>query len=87
MPDNYYGHSLSGMPPSDWQPLDDHLRNVAELARSFAESFGAGEWAFWAGLWHDLGKYSKEFQDYLKRTGDVDAHIETTTGRVNYSGA
>ncbi len=31
------------------------------------EDFNAGDWAYLAGLWHDLGKYSKEFQDYLKK--------------------
>ena len=55
---SYYAHSLDGRPVSEWQLLDEHLLNVAELARTFAEEFGAGEWAYLAGLWHDLGKYS-----------------------------
>jgi len=38
----YYAHSLEGKPPSEWQPLEEHLRKVAELAWSFAKSFGAG---------------------------------------------
>jgi hypothetical protein len=33
-------HSISGKPPSEWQPVEEHLKNVAELARSFAEKFG-----------------------------------------------
>jgi len=45
--------------------LLEHLQKTAELAESFASSFGAGEWARIAGLWHDLGKYSKEFQTKL----------------------
>lgn len=44
-------------------PLYDHLRGVAELAAQFTTEFGAGEWAGLAGLWHDLGKYSKDFQN------------------------
>jgi CRISPR-associated endonuclease/helicase Cas3 len=58
----YYAHSLEGKPPESWHRLEDHLKSVAELARSFANDFGAGEWGYLAGLWHDLGKYSKEFQ-------------------------
>ncbi len=52
----YFAHSMEGRPDSEWQPLDEHLLNVAELARIFAEEFGCGEWAYLAGLWHDLGK-------------------------------
>ena len=50
MTEKYYAHSLEGKAPSDWQPLDGHLKNVAEMARSFAEFFGAGEWGYLAGL-------------------------------------
>ena len=35
----YYAHSLEGKAPSDWQPLDEHLKNVAEMARSFSIAF------------------------------------------------
>ena len=52
----FYAHSVDGRQVSEWQLLDEHLVNVAELARRFAEEFGAGEWAYLAGLWHDLGK-------------------------------
>jgi hypothetical protein len=30
MPD-YYPHSKEGRPPEEWQPLEEHLENVAEL--------------------------------------------------------
>jgi CRISPR-associated endonuclease/helicase Cas3 len=86
MPD-YYAHSKQGRPPSEWQPLEEHLKNVAELARKFADSFGAGDWGYLAGLWHDLGKYSLAFQDYLKEKNDIDACVETTPGRVDHSSA
>lgn len=52
---NYYAHSLEGQPKEQWQPLDEHLRNVAELAAEFAKPFGGEDWAWIAGLWHDLG--------------------------------
>ncbi|MGB3477934.1 MAG: HD domain-containing protein [bacterium] len=55
----YYAHSLEGRPREEWQRLEDHLKNVAELARQFAEPFGAGAWAYVAGLLHD---YPHDFQ-------------------------
>ena len=50
----FYAHTKPGKPPSEWQPLEEHLKNVAELARKFAEEFGAGDWGYLAGLWYDL---------------------------------
>jgi hypothetical protein len=38
----YYAHSLPGTPPEKWQPLEEHLKNVAVMAKGFAEEFGAG---------------------------------------------
>ena len=32
------------------QPLEAHLRAVAETAREFGAPFGAGDIAYWAGL-------------------------------------
>lgn len=40
----------------DWQLLKDDLLAVAQQAQSFAEPFQASGLAYWAGLWHDLGK-------------------------------
>lgn len=55
----YYAHS--GPSEDAWEPLRDHLSDVAERAASFAEVFGAAEEARLAGLLHDLGKYSDVF--------------------------
>ena len=35
-----YAHSLPGQPPDKWQPLDEHLRAAAELAKEFDVLFG-----------------------------------------------
>lgn len=87
MTKKYYAHSLGGKPPSEWQPLEKHLKNVAKLSRSFADAFGAGDWGYLSGLWHDIGKYSDEFQQKLYSQEGNDAHIETKAERVDHSTA
>ena len=51
------------------QLLEEHLKQVAILAKSFAEGFGAGDYAYVLGLAHDIGKYSAAFQEYLLKDG------------------
>lgn len=80
----YYAHSLPGRPQEEWQLLEDHLKNVAKMAKGFASEFGAGEWGYLAGLWHDLGKYQDEFQQKLD-ANDTDAVNESHSSRVNHS--
>lgn len=66
--------------------LAEHLHNTARLARQFASSWQAGDWAYLAGLWHDIGKYSGEFQRKLCSTGGEEARIEGNS-RVDHSTA
>ncbi len=81
----FYAHSVEGKPSEEWHPLDEHLKGTAELAASFAAEFGCGEWAYLTGLWHDIGKYSEDFQKML--LASADAHIETKSGWVDHSTA
>lgn len=81
----FYAHSLENQPIEKWQPMEEHLENVAKLAGGFAGEFGAASWGYLAGLWHDLGKYSPEFQRYIQAAND--AHVEGKPGRVNHSTA
>jgi len=37
------------------QTLDEHLMGTALIAKSFAEVFQSADWAYYAGLIHDLG--------------------------------
>jgi len=87
MTKKYYAHSLEGRPPEEWQPLDEHLNNVAEMARDFAKPFGGEHWAYLAGLWHDLGKYADEFQAKLYIENGFESHIENRPGKVVHSEA
>ncbi|QXL83986.1 CRISPR-associated endonuclease Cas3'' [Comamonas sp. NLF-1-9] len=54
--------------PSDntWQSLEDHLLGVGEIAAQLAGKLGLQEMGELLGLLHDLGKYSRAFQAYLK---------------------
>jgi CRISPR-associated endonuclease/helicase Cas3 len=45
--------------------LIDHLGEVANKARYFADKFNCGPLAFWVGLIHDIGKINPLFQSYL----------------------
>jgi len=81
----YYAHSIDGKPVDEWHRLEEHLIGTAKLAAQFASEFGCGEWGDLAGLWHDLGKYSEDFQKML--LASADAHIETKPGRVDHSTA
>src|SRR4051812_29787472 len=62
---------------------------VARLAEEFASAFNAGGWGRVAGIWHDLGKYSDAFQDYLGRGAgsDGDVHTSEVAGRIDHSTA
>lgn len=75
----YYAHSLAGRPEREWQLLDEHLENSANLAEGFAGAFAPG-WGHLAGLWHDAGKYRSIFQEYIR--SDPEAHVR---GSVDHS--
>ncbi len=78
---NYYAHTAETatggrLNQEHWQPLSEHLQNVADNAREFAEPLGFANAAKLAGLLHDLGKYSEAFQEYLagERPRSVETH-------------
>jgi CRISPR-associated endonuclease/helicase Cas3 len=63
--------------------LLQHLFDTSKLARTFADSFKSGDWAYLAALWHDLGKYSQKFQEKL--TVDPSIRVIHSTAGAKYA--
>ncbi len=60
-----YAHTPNQL--GKWHILSDHLRSVAQATQSFSTRIGGEQLGFYAGLWHDLGKYNPAFQSYLEQ--------------------
>ena len=56
------------------QSLKKHLEKTGELAGIFADAFDAKEWGEIAGIYHDIGKYSAEFQNRILGNGNKVDH-------------
>lgn len=78
-----YAHTL-GTDKANWQTLEEHLTNVAELAAHFSQPFGCEKLAYAAGLLHDLGKAHDEFQIHLEKS---ELENKTDRCRINHSEA
>jgi len=50
------------------QNLIDHISNTTSIAEAFASAFACRQTASAIGMSHDLGKFTKAFQDYLDRS-------------------
>jgi CRISPR-associated endonuclease/helicase Cas3 len=92
---------MSDAPIAHWRESDqtehrlaDHLQGVGKLAGEFATKLDlelAGELI---GLLHDLGKYSTEFQNYIRSAlglidNDADDYVDASglKGKVDHSTA
>lgn len=70
-----FAHSVPNQSDENlWEPLSDHLRDVADIAESFGEPLGLGIWAHVAGLLHDIGKASSAYQYYIRGKGSSPDH-------------
>ena len=63
------------------QTLKAHLNGVSNLAEKFASEFGENEIGRIAGLYHDIGKYSKEFQKYIRQESNRKVDHSTAGAR------
>jgi CRISPR-associated endonuclease/helicase Cas3 len=62
----YYAHSRSDRDETGWQLLKDHLVATGELAATMGQAAALADLARIAGVLHDIGKYSVEFQARLR---------------------
>jgi CRISPR-associated endonuclease/helicase Cas3 len=67
------------------EPLLEHLQLVARLAEQYAAKFGAGSWGRIAGLWHDLGKFSREFQALIRGLLEAGVRVDHSTAGAQYA--
>ena len=65
----------SGRP---WHSLDDHCQSVAVRTAAFMNGVADDKWGTLAGLWHDLGKSTPEWQAFIRSAGSAatEAHVE-----------
>jgi CRISPR-associated endonuclease/helicase Cas3 len=70
MSEECYAHSKEGVLREDWHRLADHLQGTGRRAGQFASKFGCAKLAWYAGLWHDLGKHAVDWQDFLRAAGE-----------------
>lgn len=61
--DEFLAHTNSN---GDTQSVSEHLSGTAEKAEQFADEFGCGKTGRLCGAFHDLGKYSVEFQKRIR---------------------
>lgn len=79
----------------DNQSLENHLQGVANLSRKNAGKIGCGDYGELLGLLHDVGKYSDDFQSYIKSAvGILDPDVDEETvessklrGKIDHSTA
>ena len=64
-PPKYYAHSDSSEDREYWHRLSEHLDGTGARAADFLDAVGGADVGRVAGLLHDLGKYTQEFQDRL----------------------
>ena len=65
----YRAHGGDAADRGDWRLLSDRLKETGARAAGFLSPVGLAELGEAAGLLHDLGKYTPEFQERLDGAG------------------
>lgn len=61
----YYAHTRENSSESQWQTMESHSTQVAQLVSDFSRKFCSENYAYHLGLLHDVGKFQNGFQDRL----------------------
>lgn len=67
-----------------YQSVEEHLANVASLARRYGDPIGFGAHAELAGLLHDMGKLTTRFSEYIE---NAVIHEEVSHKKIDHSTA
>ena len=62
---DFIAHKREENGQEEIQTIIEHLNNTAELCSEFAKCIDLPEYGFVVGKLHDIGKYSKEFQQRI----------------------
>lgn len=65
----YVAHVTEDESGMRYESVVEHLTEVAEMASRFAGKFESSDLAYAAGVLHDVGKYSREFQRRILQNG------------------
>ena len=92
---SFYAHSLENQLPDNWETMAQHEQRVATRCAQFLKRIHPDleSWGDLLGRWHDLGKYSSEFQNYIRLANksatesNSDTHQAEVTGKVDHSTA
>ncbi|MDP8240024.1 MAG: CRISPR-associated helicase Cas3' [Candidatus Hatepunaea meridiana] len=71
MDSHLIGNAHSANSQGKSHSLNDHASNVARLAKSFGEHCNLEREAWFAGLWHDIGKMTDAFQHKLEQESRI----------------
>ena len=90
----FIAHTLEDHDPEHWESMEQHESRVAGLCREFLRRVDPAlePWGDLLGRWHDLGKYSNEFQSFIHAANDQlselpDIHRAEVLGKVDHSTA
>jgi hypothetical protein len=67
MTKKYYAHSLEGRPPEEWQPLYEHLNNVAEMAEILPKTLIAEYLLSGLAFSMNSGRLTRAFSHILRQ--------------------
>ena len=91
---SFYAHSLENQSPENWETMAQHEQAVATRCAQFLKRIHPDfeAWGDLLGRWHDLGKYSSDFQKYILDANNIldqvyDLHQDEVKGRVDHSTA
>lgn len=80
---NYIAHKRNESDKEE-QSIKEHLVNTAKYCSRFAEPLGLKEYAYMAGMLHDIGKYSSLFQKRINGDSSIKVEHSSSGAKVAF---